>query len=144
MHLWRISKFEDLSGKGGAFRSGRWHLLGTKVVYCSDHPSTALLEVLVHMDLDDLPPSYTLLKISCPDDLSIRVVSGADVDFSDLGRTQVFSDSLLRESGPCLLSVPSLVMPEARNILINPYHAAAQQISIETATSHPLDPRFGR
>jgi RES domain-containing protein len=144
MHLWRISKFADLSGNGGASRSGRWHQRGTPVVYCSDHPSTALLEVLVHIDLEDFPASYTLLKIACPDDLAVQAIGSKEVDFADLEETQTFGNNLLREGKICLFSVPSVIMPEARNILINPKHKAAGQIRIETIATYPFDQRFRR
>ncbi|WP_159946766.1 RES family NAD+ phosphorylase [Rhizobium sp. 18065] len=77
MDLWRISKFTDLSGRGGLVVSGRWHYRGIPVVYCCDHPSTALLETLVHMDKSKIPPSFQLLRITCPDNLVI--LGDADV-----------------------------------------------------------------
>jgi RES domain-containing protein len=67
MILWRISKFADLSGKGGELVSGRWHLKGHAIVYCADHPSTALLEMIVHLNPANIPDKYQLLKISCPE-----------------------------------------------------------------------------
>lgn len=146
MYLWRISKFADLSGKGGALRSGRWHQRGTLVVYASDHPSTALLEVLVHVDFEEFPASYTLLKIACPDEIPVHTIGrgDTDLDLDDLQSTQILGDSLLKEGNVCLMSVPSIVMPEARNILINPQHQAAGQIQIEAVMSYPLDKRFRR
>ena len=71
MNLWRISKFADLSGRGGLVVDGRWHRKGTPVVYCCDHPSTALLEILVHMDKSRIPPDFQLLRLDCPDELTI-------------------------------------------------------------------------
>ncbi|MDZ7603149.1 MAG: RES family NAD+ phosphorylase [Hoeflea sp.] len=71
MKLWRISKFADLSGRGGLVVDGRWHRKGTPVVYCCDHPSTALLEILVHMDKSRIPPDFQLLRLDCPDNLTI-------------------------------------------------------------------------
>jgi len=71
MHLWRISKHADLSGRGGVLLEGRWHRKGTPVVYCSDHPSTALLEVLGHLQPEQIPPSFQLIKIKCHDNISI-------------------------------------------------------------------------
>lgn len=144
MYLWRISKFADLSGRGGALRSGRWHQRGTPVVYCSDHPSTALLEVLVHIDFEDFPASYTLLKIACPDDLTVQAIGSEEVNLADLADTQTFGDTLLRQGNICLFSVPSVVMPEARNVLINPKHDAAGKMRIETIATYPFDERFRR
>ena len=50
MELWRISNYADLSGIGGLKAAGRWHSQGRRIVYLADHPSSALLEMLVHMD----------------------------------------------------------------------------------------------
>jgi len=71
MRLWRISKHGDLSGRGGLLVDGRWHRKGTQVVYCCDHPSTALLEILVHMDKSRIPADFQLLGLDCPEDLNV-------------------------------------------------------------------------
>ena len=63
MELWRISNYADLSGGGGLRAGGRWHSLGRKIVYLADHPSSALLEMLVHMDRDLIPATYQLLRV---------------------------------------------------------------------------------
>src|SRR5260370_5204146 len=77
MRLWRISNFANLSGEGGLRASGRWHSRGRRVVYLSDHPASALLEVLVHLEVDveDLPVSYQLLAVDFPDDLRFETIA---------------------------------------------------------------------
>src|SRR5882757_3150182 len=79
MRLWRISNFANLSGEGGLLASGRWHSRGRRIVYLSDHPASALLEVLVHLevDVDDLPVSYQLLAVDFPGEASETVSMGA-------------------------------------------------------------------
>ncbi|TWF57322.1 RES family NAD+ phosphorylase [Neorhizobium alkalisoli] len=144
MYLWRISNYADLSGRGGLLAAGRWHRRGNAVVYCSDHPSTALLEILVHVDLDEIPTDYTLLKIACPEGLPVHRLSETDVDLRDLRATQDLGTSLLSSDARCLIDVPSAVMPQARNILINPRHAGADSIRIETAYRYPFDSRLLR
>jgi RES domain-containing protein len=66
MELWRISNYADLSGIGGVRAAGRWHSQGRRIVYLADHPSSALLEMLVHMDRDLIPSTYQLLRIVVP------------------------------------------------------------------------------
>ena len=68
MQVWRISAFADLSGRGGLTYAARWNHRGTPIVYASDHVSTALLEMLVHADLELLPDTYQLLEIVIPED----------------------------------------------------------------------------
>lgn len=84
MELWRISNYADLSGTGGLRAAGRWHSQGRRIVYLADHESSALLEMLVHMDRDLIPASYQLLRIVVPDDIAIQAVDAAlayaDVD----------------------------------------------------------------
>ncbi len=67
MKIWRISNHEDLSGIGGTYSSGRWNKLETKIVYCSDHPSTCLLELLVRFDPELTPDTYKMLEIEVPE-----------------------------------------------------------------------------
>ncbi|MCY4342614.1 MAG: RES family NAD+ phosphorylase [Gammaproteobacteria bacterium] len=51
MILWRISSHADLGGLGGVHRSGRWRSRGVPVVYLSESPALALLEVLVNFEI---------------------------------------------------------------------------------------------
>ncbi len=67
MVIWRISRHRDLSGLGGLRASGRWHHRGQPVVYLSENPASALLEICVHTAANDIPPEYTLLRIEGPD-----------------------------------------------------------------------------
>ncbi len=52
MTLWRVSNYQTLDVVGGLYVSGRWHTKGHTVVYCTLNPSTALLETLVHIEID--------------------------------------------------------------------------------------------
>ena len=74
MELWRISNYVDLSGIGGLRAAGRWHSQGRRIVYLADHPSSALLEMLVHMDRDFIPPTHQLLRVAVPDDIKVETV----------------------------------------------------------------------
>src|SRR5712675_2565617 len=79
MEIWRISNYADLSGIGGVRAAGRWHSQGMRIVDLADHPSSALLEMLVHMDRDLIPPTYQLLRIDIPPDMKIEAVTASDL-----------------------------------------------------------------
>ena len=81
MFLWRISNHLSLTGDGALRTPGRWHTRGRRVVYCAQDPAAALLEILVHFEIDilDLPVRYRLLKIEAPDDLQVARVSVSDL-----------------------------------------------------------------
>jgi RES domain-containing protein len=144
MFLWRISNYANLSGNGGLISAGRWHEQGIPVVYCCDHPSTCLLEILVHVDLEDLPDDYQLLKIDCPDDIAVATISIDHAQFDDLDWTRREGSRLIAENSCCLIRAPSAIMPEATNFLINPRHPDAGRLTIEKTIRYPFDSRLLR
>lgn len=147
MILWRISNHVSLAGDGGMRASGRWHTRGHRVVYCSESPAAALLEILVHFEIDvrDLPKRYRLLKLHAPDDLVVESVSAADLPTDWLERTDLTraaGDRWLQAGRSPLLRVPSAVVPETFNVLLNPGHAHAGQIGVARVSEHVIDPRL--
>src|SRR6266850_7771507 len=81
MRLWRISSHASLSGDGGLHASGRWHSRGQRIVYLADHPASALVEVMVHLEIDaeDLPTHYQLLGVEVPDGISITTLDAGEL-----------------------------------------------------------------
>ena len=129
--------------------SGRWHTRGRRVVYCAEHPAAALLEILVHYEIDvrDLPTRYRLLRIAVPDDLAVEHVA-LDVLPADwqlkTDVTRTIGDTWLAASTTALLRVPSAVVPETMNVLLNPGHPGAARLSITQVSEHAIDPRLIR
>lgn len=149
MILWRISDHSTLDGGGGLSLSGRWHTAGQRIVYCAPNPATALLEVLVHteIDSDDVPVNFRYLEIEAPDTLAIEDVDPSALAQSwrtDLLATRRAGDQWLQSSRTALLRVPSVVVPATWNALINPRHPDSAQIRVIRTLSHGLDPRLFR
>lgn len=153
MRIWRISSFDDLSGVGGLKADGRWHDRGRHVVYAADHPASALLEVMVHLEIDfeDLPTSYQLLGIDVPDSLTVETVSLTDVeqaskDWADDPRvTRGLLRNWFDQARTAVVSVPSVIVPFAQNYLINPRHKDVSRIRVSHVGRYPHDPRlFGQ
>lgn len=145
MDLWRISNFADLSGVGGLRASGRWHTRGRRIVYFADHPSSALLEMPVHMDRDLVPDSYRLLRVVIPDDLPIEIVDEGSLAAEwrvDRAASRSIGDRWLDEARTALLQVPSAISPNARNYLFNPDHPDASRLDIMQVINAPFDPRL--
>jgi RES domain-containing protein len=147
--LWRISNHASLAGKGGLRASGRWHTRGKRVVYCAESPAPALLEILVHFEIEigELPARYRLLKVNVPDDLQVDRVSpiklGSDW-LEDIQATRAIGDTWLTRAATPLLAVPSAVVPETSNVLLNPAHADARRVVIVQSIDHVIDPRLVR
>ena len=142
MLIWRISNFADLSGEGGVLIEGRWHFRGTPIVYCTDHPSTALLEILVHATRYTVPDYYQLLEIEVPDDIkAFAPVVPKDWD-RDVDQTRRVGAKFVADGISALMNVPSIIMPKARNFLLNPSHADAIRIRITETYRYPFDSRL--
>lgn len=149
MRLWRISNHADLSGEGGLIASGRWHTRGSRIVYLTDHPASALIEILVNLEVDveDFPASYQLLIVEIPDDISIQSLDEESLPSGWRSRatlTREMGDRWLRENRSALLRVPSAIVPSAVNWLLNPAHVDSTKARIAEIIRAPLDSRLLR
>lgn len=144
MRLWRISNYADLSGQGGVFSAGRWNLLGTPMVYCADHPAAALVEILVHVDAEDLPASYQLLEIDVPETVRIATAELPSNWVSDIAETRQMGSRFVNLRSTPILEVPCVVVPFAKNYLLNPALVDQEGIRIASTTTHPFDERLLR
>jgi RES domain-containing protein len=144
MVLWRISRFKDLKGIGGLRSSGRWHEAGLPVVYFAESPAAALLEVCVHTSSNDVPPTYTLLRVEGPDLAceSILLESLPPDWATKPGITRELGDKWLREKASVVLKVPSAILPQTSNYVFNPLHPDASQFTIVQTYTYPFDMRI--
>lgn len=140
MLIWRVSGHENLTGQGGEEASARWHRKPQRIVYCGESPRGALLEVLVHAELDlkDLPASYKLLRVAVPDDIHApgllpppTVSADPEAWRDDMAWSQQQGDEWLHSRRSALLRVPCVIMPQTWNVLINSQHPDATRVLIE-------------
>jgi RES domain-containing protein len=144
MRLWRISGYADLSGRGGMVGAGRWNLLNTPMVYCADHPATALLEILVHVDAEDLPTDYQLLEIDVPNSAAIFVPNLPQNWKDNVTLTRRIGTDFIAAGAHAAMEVPCVIVPFTKNYLLNPALLAGDGIAIVGATQHPIDARLLR
>ena len=147
MILWRVSNYQTLDGVGGLYVSGRWHTRGHPILYCTLNPATALLETLVHIEIDseDRPERFQVLRIEGPDSLSTEKVEARSLspDWAvDMSITQSIGDRWLRGGRSLLLQVPSVLVPETWNMLVNPQHAEANRLKVTATYEHAFDVRL--
>ena len=148
MILWRISNHADITGLGGLKASARWHTRGHRVVYLSSTPAAALLEILVHLEIEEghLPRFYKLLEIQVPDDVTIEKLE----DWAKLPKgwprkqavTGALGDQWLDRNSAALLEVPSALVPRTSNFLLNPLHPDAARITTISISRQTLDRRL--
>ncbi len=151
MRVWRIIPKLHLSqafdGEGARRFGGRWNRLGTRVVYTSATLSLAALEFFVNLDRDTEPDQLVAISADIPDDLRIAHIEVADLpknwrsypvpeELQDLGTAWVVSAST------AVLVVPSAVIPDERNYLLNPAHPDFKRFRLNKPEAFHFDPRM--
>jgi RES domain-containing protein len=118
---WRICRkpHADLSGEGARLVGGRWNSPGRPLLYTAATPELAALEVRVHLDLppDLIPDDYMLMSVDL-DGLSVEEVAALPDEPANFG------DLWLEEQRTPVLRAPSVIIPEAADLLVNPRHPA--------------------
>ena len=142
MILWRISEFASLDGAGGIAVEGRWHSAGRPIVYTAESSALAMLEILVHLEVETIPTTFQLLKIEAPDGLEVVAWSGKDP--ADEAAARAWGDAWLERRETALARVPSIIAPASFNWLINPAYADASQLKIVASARWPWDSRLFR
>jgi RES domain-containing protein len=107
------------------------------------------MELLVHLDDEDLAENYVALAADIPDSVEITRVRASDLprDWRSLPRPQSLAElgsrwAALRETA--VLAVPSAVIPQELNYLLNPLHPHVKRIRIGRPDSFSFDPRLWR
>lgn len=138
MQVFRIARANrryDLSGYGAFLVGGRWNLPGLSLLYTAETRSLAMLEVLVHLPASDLPADMYLLTLEVPDMLSREEIALADLpaDWQRLTQplpTAVLGHGWLQASRSLALRVPSVIVAQEHNLLLNPAHSEFAQVRL--------------
>lgn len=153
--LWRIASdtpewtAEDMAGKGAAHKGGRWNTAGEHVTYASTSISLAAWETRAHLGSSgtQLPFNRILVRIDVPDDvwgnrelLAVPLPVGWDVVPEGRVSRALGSAWLARQSS-ALLCVPSVIIQEEMNVLVNPTHPAAKRLTTHRVRRFIYDQR---
>ena len=149
MRGWRLSrrKYSALNGEGARLYGGRWNSIGRAVVYMSSHISLAVLELLVHTDSDLIPNDLEVFEIEIPDAISLETIDPARLppDWRTIPNhpeCQLRGDAWLVAGTSAVLAVPSAVVPEEMNYLLNPLHPDAGLVHVIDSQPFTFDPRL--
>lgn len=149
MLVWRITRgaHQELDGKGAELYGGRWNSEGLPVVYTSSTLALAALEYLVHIDIEDVPDDLVAVAIQVPGDAERETVAVTElpVDWARLpGRSActAIGDRWVEEGAALVLRVPSAIVPEEFNVLINPAHPRAVDVGVVSTRPFVFDPRL--
>ena len=152
--LWRIATdtpsygADNLSGKGAETTGGRWNRKGIPAVYASETRALACLETVVHLNAGGLPLNRYLVAIHVPDAIWSRAERGPNPapigwDAQPPGLVSLdIGTAWLRAKTSALLVIPSAIVPEEFNVLINPLHADGAAVTAEKTRRWTYDPRL--
>jgi RES domain-containing protein len=141
--VYRLTKPEfapGLDGVGARLAGGRWNSPGVAVVYCATSPSLAALEFWVHlpaaMRTRQKMPLLTLVTVDVPDDAPVEEVRADLAELNDPEATRRAGDMWLGSARSLALIVPSVVIPQDRNVLLNPAHSDKARLRHRTEPFH--------
>lgn len=136
---------DDLSGTGSKMFGGRWNVAGLAAIYTAENISLAVLEILVNADKHSIPPSYFLLKLQVPDTLPFKLITHAGLKekwYTDFEYAQFIGSNFLASGKEAILKMPSAIVKDEFNFLLNPAHVDFKRINIKEAVPFELDIRL--
>lgn len=154
--LWRIGvdtplyEAHDLTGKGAEISGGRWNRIGTPLLYASTSRALACLETVVHLTADPLPLNRYLVEVSVPLDawkvaIELDLATLVGWDAVPVGKASLdWGTNWATGKSSLLARVPSIIVPEEVNVLINPVHPDAAKVKAVKARKWLYDARFAR
>jgi RES domain-containing protein len=151
LRIWRLTRASfartPFDGFGPARGGGRWNSRGTYVAYAASSRALAILEVLVHIDRQQAPTDYVFIEAAIPDD-AVEVLDVARLPSRwqaepPPAALRAIGDVWVRSNSALALRVPSAVVPDEANFLINPGHSGISELRI-VGKPQPamLDPRL--
>lgn len=147
---WRITTKRDpgvaFDGEGARVYGGRWNRPGTRLVYAAEHLSLAALELFVQLDPEDQPRSLFRFRVELPDDalelLPRERLPASWRDYPAPDETAVLGTDWARRGEGLALVVPSVVIPEEKNVLLNPAHPRFGELKVEAGEPFSFDSRM--
>jgi RES domain-containing protein len=150
MRVYRIAKrqiIQDLTGKGARLYGGRWNRKGTPVVYSSESRSLATVEYLVHIPPSIIPPDVCMAELEIPGPDSVEPVPMESLppdwrDFPAPEELASLGEAWIRGGNSPVLRVPSAVVKNEWNYLLNPRHPLFGSIRVMAIEDWLFDPRL--
>lgn len=150
MYAYRIAdaRHPIFDPAGAMLHGGRWNSFGKRVIYAAGTYAGALLEVLVHANLNRPPRNQQMVRITIPDDVMIETAELADIsgwDAADYIASRAFGDAWYDAKRTAVLRVPSVVTQGREwNLVINTEHSQFAAVRVDPPEPVLWDPRLVR
>lgn len=151
MLVWRLTSARHadtaFAGIGNRRVGSRWVPEGYLAVYTSEHLSLGVLEMLVHMEPRHFGDRFVCIPVDIPEDIPIDHLDVDTLPDDWIGR---YEDETLQQVGrdwitagnSVMLLVPSAVVPQENNIILNPEHPDFAAIQVGEAQPFRFDGRL--
>ncbi len=145
LRVFRVCRsiWSRLDGEGAKRVGGRWNSPGRAVVYMAENTALAVLENLVHLSRQDFPIGYVRVGAIIPD--TVKILTPVDLGLAsrEIPPAEV-GDQWLHSEASAVLRVPSSVVMNECNYLLNPQHPEFSAIVVEVPVPFVFDPRLFR
>lgn len=148
MTVYRIAAckyIKDLSGEG-AFRYGaRWNSPGTRMLYTAESSALAMLEALAHITMLPLNQPYCMIRLLVPDSVEILEMKTLPDNWNAMpapDTLNMIGNGFVAAGKTLALQVPSVLVPDNFNFLINPTHPLFSEIKVIAITNISFDQRL--
>lgn len=149
MLVYRIGKSrfaKDITGEGARLNGGRWNNIGTACIYTAESRALAVLEYTVNVNIEDIPRALSITTFEIPDS-GIYELKEADLpgDWRKMpapSSSKDFGTNILNKLGSLVIKVPSTVIVEECNYLLNPNHSDHKNIKIIDVKDFAYDVRI--
>ncbi|MFT4152276.1 RES family NAD+ phosphorylase [Parafilimonas sp.] len=149
MLVYRISRAKfanDLTGEGARLFGGRWNNKLTPCIYTSESRALALLEYTVNINIDDVPRALSIITLEIPGK-NMLIVKEEELpgDWKSIpapSSTKKFGTKLLSAAKAPVIKIPSTVIHEEFNYLLNPRHADSGDFKVVEIKDFVYDMRI--
>lgn len=149
MKVYRITSTlysKDMSGKGAALYGGRWNEKEWPMLYTSSSRALCILELIVHSKEMLMYNNFSMLEIEIPEGEGLGVIMKAQQLPKKWNQQQIITQEIgtkfLKTGKHLYMKVPSVIVPEEYNIVINPLHVRREDLKISLVEAYSLDERL--
>lgn len=133
---------KDLTGTGAFLHGGRWNFPGTYMLYTAENNVLAAFEIALRIPLEQISQDYVMIPLSVPEDSRAPDPSLPKNWYRDVTITRAVGDSFLKEGKSLCMKVPSALISDSFNILINPKHDLIRKVKVMEPRAILFDKRL--
>lgn len=147
MLVYRIALAHRCKSLSASGYPGRWNSKGKFVIYTAATRALACLENVVHRSGEGLILDFKVMEIEISDTIKVIEIPLDQLPiewhaFQKMVHSQTLGNRWIESMESAVLKVPSAIIPNEVNYLLNPAHPDFKRIKIVSVTDFIFDPRI--